>query len=166
MNASTNKTVTAYLGLGSNLKNPQAQVQKARQAIASQPFIEELAFSSLYQSSPLGPKDQPDYINAVMAISTRLSPLELLRLMQSIENQQGRVRTRRWGARTLDIDLLLYGEQVINLSELILPHVGIAQRAFVLYPLHEIAPTLQLPSLGSLNTLLENCDATGLQRLD
>lgn len=159
------QTITAYLGLGSNLDQPSVQLHTARQAITAQPAIRELAFSSLYQSVPMGPHDQPDYINAVMAISTELAPLALLHAMQAIEQQHGRVRGQRWGARTLDIDLLLYGEQVITLPELTVPHSGLSERAFVLYPLYEIAPQLQLPQLGSLAYLLTHCSATGLHRL-
>jgi 2-amino-4-hydroxy-6-hydroxymethyldihydropteridine diphosphokinase len=105
----------------------------------------------------MGPQDQPDYVNAVMAVETDLTPLELLRALQAIENQHGRVRIgARWGARTLDLDLLLYGDQLINHPDLTVPHSGITERAFVLYPLHEIAPQLIIPNKGKLVDLLAN----------
>lgn len=158
-------TVTAYIGLGSNLQNPSEQIHNARLAINTLAQTKELSFSSLYHSPPMGPQDQPDYVNAVMAITTGLSPLELLRGLQSIENASGRVRIERWGARTLDLDILLYDEQIINLPDLIVPHIGIAERAFVLYPLHEIAPQLIIPNKGKLDDLLANCPLAGLTRL-
>jgi 2-amino-4-hydroxy-6-hydroxymethyldihydropteridine diphosphokinase len=158
--------ITAYIGLGSNLANPIHQINQARQAITALAETEELAFSSLYASSPMGPQDQPDYVNAVMAIATKLSAVDLLRSLQAIEQQQGRVRTgMRWGARTLDLDLLLYGEQQIELPDLIVPHLGISQRAFVLYPLQEIAPALVIPRFGRLSQLIEHCPLAGLKKL-
>jgi len=159
-------TVTAFIGLGSNLATPSQQINGARSAIAATAGIQELAFSSLYQSAPMGPKDQPDYVNAVMAIATELTPTELLHCLQGIENEHGRVRTaERWGPRTLDLDLLLYGDQQIHLPDLIVPHIGIADREFVLYPLYEIAPDLNVPGKGRLSDLVANCPLRGLQRL-
>ena len=154
-----------YLGLGSNLNAPCEQLSAARLALRAHSAIEELACSSFYHSKPQGPQDQPDYVNAVLAIKTRLAPLELLGYTQHIENAQGRVRGQRWGARTLDIDILMYGEQVIHLEHLIVPHVQLAHRAFVLYPLHEIAPTLHIPLLGSVMDLLQKCPKGELHRL-
>jgi len=107
----------------------------------------------------MGPQDQPDYVNAVMSITTSLTPLALLDILQSIEQQQGRVRgAERWGPRTLDLDLLLYAEQVINLPRLKIPHPGLHERSFVLYPLFEIAPSLVIPGRGALATLLQHCE--------
>lgn len=161
-----NLVVTAYIGLGSNLENPFEQILTARRAIAALPDVDELEFSSLYRSPPMGPQDQPDYVNAVMAIATSLSAIELLRALQSLEQAQGRVRTaERWGARTLDLDLLLYSDRQIQLPDLTVPHVGIAERAFVLYPLYEIAPGLTIPGKGSLAELVAQCPRDGLQRL-
>jgi 2-amino-4-hydroxy-6-hydroxymethyldihydropteridine diphosphokinase len=160
------KTVTAYIGLGSNLDNPVQQIERARNTLSKTPNINELAFSSLYESQPLGLMNQPDYTNAVMAISTSLSPQDLLKIMQSIENGQGRIRTsERWSARTLDLDLLLYGELLINQANLTVPHPGVCQRAFVLYPLHEISPMLKIPGKGQIADLLLNCPYKGLNRL-
>lgn len=154
-----------YLGLGSNLESPVEQLRAARAAIANVSGISEISFSSLYRSPPMGGKQQPDYVNAVMAIETELAPLELLAVMQAIENEHGRVRSERWGARTLDIDILLFGDEVLNLPALIVPHYGMAERAFVLYPLFEIAPDLEIPTHGKLADLVSRCPVDGLERL-
>jgi 2-amino-4-hydroxy-6-hydroxymethyldihydropteridine diphosphokinase len=159
--------VKAYIGLGSNLANPELQIKSARTAITQIAQVKELAFSSLYHSPPMGPQDQPDYVNAVMGVATELPPMELLRCLQRIENDQGRVRKdQRWGARTLDLDVLIYDDQVIELPDLIVPHPGLAERAFVLYPLHEIAPQLMVPGKGPVADLLAKCPINGLKRLD
>jgi 2-amino-4-hydroxy-6-hydroxymethyldihydropteridine diphosphokinase len=166
MNNPLPETITAYLGLGSNLANPVEQVRSARGTIAAMAGIKELACSSLYRSLPMGPQDQPDYVNAVMAIATTLSALALLRSLQHIEKTHGRERNgEQWGARTLDLDILLYGDQLIDLPDLTVPHSGIAERSFVLYPLAEIAPQLVIPGKGQLAGLLANCPLAGLQRL-
>lgn len=158
--------VTAYIGLGSNLADPLHQLNSARAAIAALPAVTELGFSSFYHSPPMGPQDQPDYVNAVMAIATDLPALALLQHLQTIEQQQGRVRLgTRWGARTLDLDLLLYGDKTLNFPDLIVPHVGIAERAFVLYPLREIAPALTIPGLGTLADLIAHCPLAGLKKI-
>ena len=109
----------AFIGLGSNLADPSYQIKIARQSICQLKLTSEAAFSSLYTSPPMGPQDQPEYINAVMQINTSLQPMVLLRALQTIENAQGRVRKpgQRWGARTLDLDLLLYGQQQIELED-------------------------------------------------
>lgn len=158
--------VEAFIGLGSNLDEPIQQIEKARLAIVAVPHVAELAFSPLYRSRPVGPQDQPDYINAVMRIQTCLSPLQLLQQLQAIENDQGRVRLVRWGARTLDLDILLYGEAVIDTPTLTIPHREMARRSFVLYPLSDVADqNLLIPGLGPLSQLVANCPADGLQRL-
>jgi 2-amino-4-hydroxy-6-hydroxymethyldihydropteridine diphosphokinase len=157
-----------FIGLGSNLADPGHQINTARQSICQLKLTAEMAFSSLYNSPPMGPQDQPVYTNAVMQISTSLDPMELLRALQTIENEQGRVRKpgQRWGARTLDLDLLLYGQQQVDLEHLIVPHAGIANRAFVLYPLQEIAPDVVIPGLGDLSGLVANCPLQGLVKID
>jgi len=166
MAISDDQAISAYIGLGSNLADPLSQLRKARQAIYESHDVQELAFSSFYRSAPMGPQDQPDYVNAVMAISTTLAALPLLRLLQTIENAQGRVRTGlRWGARTLDLDLLLYGQQQFSIPDLIVPHPGIGERSFVLAPLSEIAPHLMIPGQGEVAELLAKCPMNGLQRL-
>jgi 2-amino-4-hydroxy-6-hydroxymethyldihydropteridine diphosphokinase len=154
-----------YLGLGSNLDAPIEQLHAARAAIANVSGISEIAFSSLYRSPPMGSQNQPDYVNAVMAIETDLPPLELLVTTQMIENEHGRIRTERWGARTLDIDILLFGDEVLNFTDLIVPHYGMTERAFVLQPLFEIAPDLDIPIHGKLADLVARCPLDGLERL-
>ncbi|KAF3982200.1 MAG: 2-amino-4-hydroxy-6-hydroxymethyldihydropteridine diphosphokinase [Methylococcales symbiont of Hymedesmia sp. n. MRB-2018] len=159
--------IEVYIGLGSNLQQPKQQIKQARLAIAKQKNIKEAGFSSLYTSPPMGSQDQPDYVNAVMKIVTSLSAIKLLRVLQSIEHQQGRVRkAEQWGARTLDLDLLLYGDQQIEHPDLIVPHVGLTERAFVLYPLQEITQTdLHIPSKGMLKHLLAQCPLKGLEKV-
>ncbi len=153
-----------FLALGSNLVEPLQQAIAARQALTASTQIHLLAASSLYRSRPMGPQDQPDYLNAVVHISTQLSPLELLDFTQNIERQQGRVRKQqRWGPRTLDLDILLYDQQVINSPRLTVPHYGMKQREFVLLPLAEIAEDLCLPDGSSVAQLAESIDNNGLQ---
>lgn len=155
-----------YIGLGSNLEQPVNQVKKARIAINRLEKVQEAAFSSLYRSSPMGPKRQPDYINAVMAVNTSLIPIALLRCLQQIENQQGRIRKgQRWTARTLDLDMLLYSDQQIDIPDLQVPHYGIADRAFVLYPLNEIAPELDIPGFGHISDLVAKTPFGGLEKI-
>lgn len=154
-----------FLGLGSNLEAPIEQLQTARNTLANTKRISEIIFSSLYQSPPMDLQNQPDYINAVMEIETDLSPLELLAITQAVENEQGRIRKERWGARTLDIDILLFGDEIVDLPNLIIPHYGMTQRAFVLCPLFEIAPDLTIPTYGKLADLVSNCPLEGLERL-
>jgi 2-amino-4-hydroxy-6-hydroxymethyldihydropteridine diphosphokinase len=167
MNYFKTAPVIVYLGLGSNLANPAAQIKSARAAIAAMAGVQEVAFSGLYHSLPMGPQDQPDYVNAVMAIATDLPPMDLLRCLQNIENNHGRVRTgEQWGARTLDLDILIYGDQKIDLPDLIVPHKGMADRSFVLYPLFEIAPQLVVPGKGHIADLVAACPLAGLKRLD
>jgi 2-amino-4-hydroxy-6-hydroxymethyldihydropteridine diphosphokinase len=153
-----------FLALGSNLVEPLQQAIAARQTLAASQQINLLAASSLYRSRPMGPQDQPDYLNAVLHISTELSPLELLDFTQNIEQQQGRVRKQqRWGPRTLDLDILLYDQQVIDTPRLSIPHYGMKQREFVLLPLAEIAADLCLPDGSSVAQLAESIDNNGLE---
>ena len=153
----------AFIGLGSNLSGPAQQINRALETLSSLPQVTLLRHSGLYLSPPMGPADQPDYVNAVAQLETELSPHHLLDLLQSIEQQQGRVRGERWGPRTLDLDLLLYDEQRIVDERLSVPHPGMARRAFVLYPLLEIAPGLEIPGLGPLSSLIEQCPREGLR---
>jgi len=149
-------TATVFIGLGSNLSNPIKQVLSAINALKTLESSTLICASSLYQTAPMGPQDQPNYINAVAKIETQLSPLVLLKNLQSIENQHARTRdTGRWGARTLDLDILHYEGQQSNDPILTLPHPGLQQRNFVLYPLQEISPQLNIPSLGSIKGLIE-----------
>lgn len=159
--------VIAYIGLGSNLAQPEEQIKSARTAIASIAGMQELAFSSLYHSLPMGPQNQPDYVNAVMCISTDLLPMDLLHFLQAIENDHGRVRKgERWGARTLDLDILIYGDHEIDLPDLTVPHQGLEERSFVLYPLFEIAPQLVVPGKGAIAGLVAKCPLAGLRRMN
>lgn len=135
-----------YIALGSNLNQPKQQLNQAIQALAQLPASQLMATSSFYQSKPLGPQDQPDYVNAVVCLNTELSPLDLLDHLQQIEQQQGRVRLRRWGERTLDLDILLYANLQMQSERLTLPHYAMTDREFVIVPLFEIAPDLVLPN--------------------
>lgn len=135
---------TVYVALGSNLDNPLEQLKQAVTNL--QKFAKNLTVSSFYGSKPLGPQDQPDYVNAVAKFETELTACELLDKLQSIENEQGRVRLRRWGERTLDLDILLYGNQQIQTERLTVPHYDMHNREFVIVPLYEIAPELVLPN--------------------
>ncbi|WP_102798626.1 2-amino-4-hydroxy-6-hydroxymethyldihydropteridine diphosphokinase [Bowmanella denitrificans] len=152
-----------YVGMGSNLHRPTEQLLDALNAMQETARLVDC--SSFYTSKPMGPQDQPDYVNAVAALDTQLEPLALLHTLQGIENQQGRIRERRWGERTLDLDILLFDDQVIELPELIIPHYGMAEREFVLYPLFEIAPQLVMPDGRPLSHLISHCPANGLLTL-
>lgn len=155
---------TAYIAVGSNLSDPVTQANEAIEALKSIPKSTFVATSSLYSSTPMGPQDQPDYINAVVQIQTELTPLELLHCTQAIELEQGRVRKEeRWGPRTLDLDMILYGNEVIDSERLTVPHYGMKEREFVLYPLAEIAPNLTLPCGTRLDELLKVVDQNGLR---
>jgi 2-amino-4-hydroxy-6-hydroxymethyldihydropteridine diphosphokinase len=155
----------AFIALGSNLDHPLEQLHCAVNALRSNRNCRVDAVSPWYRSTAVGPGTQPDYINGVMALSTELEPIPLLDLLQAQENAQGRVRAQRWGARTLDLDLLIYDQQQLTLPRLQLPHPRLAQRNFVLYPLHDIAPGLTLPSGTSIASLLAQTTAEGLTRL-
>ncbi|SEK64234.1 2-amino-4-hydroxy-6-hydroxymethyldihydropteridinediphosphokinase [Atopomonas hussainii] len=156
-----------YIGLGSNLAEPRQQLQNALSALMQTDGISHVECSPLYISDPLGPADQPRYVNAVARLTTTLAPLELLDVLQRIEQEQGRVRKeQRWGPRTLDLDILLYDQQCIDEPRLTVPHYHMQARAFVLYPLADLAPELLLPDGQSLQTLLQHCPFIGLERLD
>ena len=143
--------IRVYLGLGANLDAPLQQLQQAVDALMQLPQSELAAVSSFYGSKPMGPQDQPDYVNAVAALDTHLAPETLLDELQRIELEQGRQRKdERWGPRTLDLDILLYGEEILATSRLTVPHYGLHQREFVVYPLLELAPALMIPGLGAL----------------
>jgi 2-amino-4-hydroxy-6-hydroxymethyldihydropteridine diphosphokinase len=154
-----------FIGLGSNLDNPAQQIEAAVAALKSVPQTRFTALSPLYRSIAIGPGPQPDYINAVVELFTTLPAAALLHELQTIETQQGRIRTVRWGARTLDLDLLLYGNNTINSTELTIPHPRMTIRNFVLYPLYDLAPELILPDGTALAVLLDCCPDTDLQRL-
>ena len=160
------REVEAWIGLGANLDNPQDQVCTALARLAAVPVSRLIAASSLYASPPMGPPDQPDYINAVARLRTALAPHELLTALQDLEAAAGRVRTgQRWGPRSLDLDLLLWGQRVVADDRLILPHPGIAERAFVLLPMAELAPDLVIPGVGRVEDLLARIDAGDVRAL-
>jgi len=153
-----------FVGIGSNLGQPVEKARQAIEALKSLPETRLVYCSSLYCSKPMGPSDQPDYINAVAQLETNLAPLALLDTLQQVELEKGRVRKdERWGPRTLDLDILLYGDQQIVSERLTVPHYGMKQREFVLYPLAEIAPNLRLPDGKTISDLLTQCPLNGLQ---
>ncbi len=161
----THSPGVAYIGLGSNLDDPRRQVTQALAELGSLPGSRLLASSSLYRTPPMGPPGQPDYINAVAQIETALAPHALLDALQAIERAHDRVRSVRWGPRTLDLDLLLYDQQEIADERLCVPHPGLTERAFVVLPLLEIAPTLRVPGFGALAERGATLDSHGIHRL-
>lgn len=157
--------VRCFIGLGSNLDNPIMQIQTALLEIAEHADIELVAHSPLYRSAPVGPEGQPDYINAVAKVLTVLSPVELLDQLQHLEQTHQRVRYQHWGPRTLDLDLLLYGDMTLNTQRLTLPHPFMTQRNFVLQPLADLEPDLIFPDGKSLKQCLAVCPMGTLEQL-
>ncbi|PWG62813.1 2-amino-4-hydroxy-6-hydroxymethyldihydropteridine diphosphokinase [Sediminicurvatus halobius] len=159
-------TVRAFVGIGSNLDDPPAQVTRALEALADLPGTRRVAASRRYRNPPMGPPGQPHYVNAVAELATTLGPEPLLDALQAIEARAGRRRAgARWGPRPLDLDLLLYGDRQLRTERLTVPHPGIATRAFVLYPLADIDPDLHLPGIGPLRERLAAVPADGLEPL-
>jgi len=154
--------VTAYIGIGSNLDNPLQHAVTAISDIAALADTQLIGRSRWYRSAPIGPPGQPDYINGAAAINTGLSPCDLLAALQNIEERHGRVRGERWGARTLDLDILLYGNCTVASDSLRIPHVLLAERNFALYPLADLAPDLMLPDGTALAELLANVSSAGI----
>ncbi len=157
--------IKAYIGLGSNLDDPQSQLKKAIIAMEMVPSTSVVKTSSFYRSKPVGPQDQPDYVNAVVELDTELSASVLLDYLQAIENEQGRERKIKWGARTLDLDILLFGDETINNDRLQIPHVEMHNRGFVLLPLNEIFPDCMIPGVGAVSSLLQEDNADDLVKL-
>jgi len=157
--------VTAFVALGSNLEDPVAQVRAGLGALAALPQTRLIAASSLYRNPPAGYHDQPDFVNAVAQIETCLAPRELLDALLVIERSQGRLRDFPNGPRTLDLDILIYGEQVICEAGLTIPHPRMLERAFVLGPLAEIAPAAVVPGAGPVARLAAGVDAAGMVKL-
>lgn len=157
--------VAAFISLGSNLENPTAQVTRAFASLASSEVIKNFRPSSLYRSVAVGPQ-QPDFINAVAGFHTTCCAYHLLDFVQSIENQHKRIRGQHWGPRTLDIDILLYGEQRINSERLVVPHTFIKERNFVIIPLLEIEPSLTLPDGVSVKALAKTLGDSDLTKLN
>ncbi|MDK2122807.1 2-amino-4-hydroxy-6-hydroxymethyldihydropteridine diphosphokinase [Parachitinimonas caeni] len=158
--------VRAYIGLGANLGEAANTLQVALQAIGLLPESWLLAASPLYRSAPVGYLDQPDFVNAVACIETTRPPLQLLTDLQALEEQSGRQRTFRNAPRTLDLDLLLYGDCVLNEPDLELPHPRMHQRGFVLVPLLDIAPDIIIPGVGPANRCASLLDLTDLVKLE
>src|SRR5262245_51537075 len=156
----------AYIGIGSNLDEPRRQVQRALTALARLRESRFVVASSLYQTQPLGEIPQPVFVNAVAGILTRLSPEDLLTELRALERELGREPPReRWGPRVIDLDLLVQGRETRASDTLKLPHPGIAERDFVLYPLAEIAPDLEVPGLGRAAALRARVPDRGIVRL-
>lgn len=160
------ETVTACVALGSNLDGPRAQVERGLTALATLSKTRLLVRSRLYRTPPWGMLDQPDFINAAARLETTLAPRELLDALLAIEARAGRVRGTRNGPRTLDLDLLLYGDRVIDEPDLVVPHPRLRERAFVLLPLADVAAELEVPGQGRVADLLSRVDASGCMALD
>jgi 2-amino-4-hydroxy-6-hydroxymethyldihydropteridine diphosphokinase len=159
--------IPAYIGVGSNLDDPERQVRAALALLAELADSRVVAHSALYRNPPMGPSDQPDYVNAVAGMLTQQEPDALLRSLQALEQRLGRVRKAgdRWGPRIIDLDLLVYGRLQHSVPGLNLPHPGIFERNFVLLPLCDIAPTLEVPGQGIVAAMAAGLDRTALQRL-
>jgi 2-amino-4-hydroxy-6-hydroxymethyldihydropteridine diphosphokinase len=155
----------AYIGLGSNLNNPKQQIKDALIALNTTKDVKVVGLSSLYQSKPVDGSKQPDYINAMCQVNTHLTALELLYVCQDIETKQHRVREKKWGARTIDLDIILYGTQVIASKQLMVPHPEMMNRAFILVPLSELESDLKVPVLGPLSELIDRIDTSELIKL-
>ena len=159
----------AYIGVGSNLDDPRAQVLRAFEELAGLPKTRVVLTSPLYISQPFGPVEQPDFANAAAGLLTQLEPLVLLESLHKVEAALGRPepeRRQRWGPRVIDLDVLVYGRERLNDPNLTIPHPGIVERNFVLYPLADIAPELEIPGLGRVTELKGRVTSAGLRRAD
>jgi 2-amino-4-hydroxy-6-hydroxymethyldihydropteridine diphosphokinase len=157
--------ITAFIALGGNLDDPAAHVRSGIRELAGLPHTELQRASALYCSAPVGYRDQPDFINAVVQIATQLGPRELLEALLEIERRHGRVRGVPNGPRTLDLDLLLYGDRLVCEPGLVIPHPRMHERAFVMVPLAEIAPLQMVPGHGAVARLLARIEAGDVTRL-
>lgn len=153
--SSTDKTRIAYIGLGSNLEQPYQQIKNAIIALNNLAGTKVKTDSGYYKSRPMGPEDQPDYVNAVVELETVIGVIKLLEHCQLIEKQQGRIKTRHWGERTIDLDILLYDDRQIKTQGLCVPHPGICQRDFVYLPLLKIKPDIKIPGTGLLHNMVK-----------
>lgn len=164
---STALWVPAYVAIGSNLDDPIAQVRAAFDALARLDRSRLIARSSLYRTRPLGPQDQPDFVNAAAGLLTRLTPRELLSALKDIEAAQGReTPIVRWGPRRIDLDLLLHGDARLADADLAIPHPGLPRRNFVLYPLRDIAPELMVAEHGRISALAARAGYEGLALIE
>jgi 2-amino-4-hydroxy-6-hydroxymethyldihydropteridine diphosphokinase len=155
-----------YVGLGSNLADPRVQIERALGALGDLPKSQMLSHSRLYRTSPWGYVEQPEFINAAAKLETQLTPREMMQALLSIEQAFGRERSKVWGPRVLDLDLLMHDRQIINEPGLHLPHPRLHERAFVLLPLADIAPDLDIPDHGLVAELLRRIDISGCNRLE
>ncbi len=157
----------AYIGLGSNLGDREATLHSACDCLRETVSHGELWTSSIYKSVPFGGVSQGEFLNAAVALLCKFTPEALLERLHEIERQHGRRRDeeQRWGPRTLDLDLLVYSDIRVNTQSLTLPHPGIAERNFVLFPLNDLAPALDVPGLGSIQKLMQRCPTSGIERL-
>jgi 2-amino-4-hydroxy-6-hydroxymethyldihydropteridine diphosphokinase len=152
----------AFIALGSNLGNREDEIIRAIREVNALPRTRVTGISRFYSNPPMGPQDQPDYLNGAVRIETELDPLSLLDALQGIEKSHGRVKTRRWGERCIDLDIALYGEESISSERLTVPHLGIEARDFVLRPLMDIDPSLTLPTGEKISELLSKLDQSSL----
>jgi len=156
----------AYVALGSNLDDPPGRVRDALERLRDVPDTRLVARSSLWKSRPLGPQHQPDFVNAAVGLLTRLPAASLLQALQAIERDMGRVPpAQRWGPRVIDLDLVAYASETVSAPGLTIPHPGVQERDFVLYPLAEIAPELWIPGPGRVRTLAARVEDRGLVQL-
>lgn len=161
------RAARVFVALGSNLGDREAHLIQGASDIAALAGCSDLVRSSIYETAPMGPQDQPDYLNSACSFSCELNPQALLDELKTIERQHGRSHTTaRWTARPLDLDILLFGEQQINTARLTIPHVGIAERSFVLWPLAELDGSLQIPGLAAVLDLMETCEDFGIRRFN
>ncbi len=157
--------IDVYIGLGSNLDDPKQQVIRAVESLKILPDTVWVAQSSWYESEAIGP-EQPNFINGVARIQTQLAPEILLDALQAIEQDHQRVRTQHWGPRTLDLDILLWGQEVLNSARLTVPHAFLKERCFVILPLLELAPSLMLPCGTALSSLTAQCGQQNIVKLN
>jgi 2-amino-4-hydroxy-6-hydroxymethyldihydropteridine diphosphokinase len=163
----TTRWVPAYVALGSNLDDPPMQVERAFRALESLPDTRLVLRSRRYRSRPMGPVEQPDFVNAVAGLITQLDAPTLLRELRALETRLGRAApVVRWGPRRIDLDLLVHGSTRIHDESIAIPHPGIAERAFVLVPLCDISPSLVVPGIGRVSALLRRIDAGGLEPIE
>jgi 2-amino-4-hydroxy-6-hydroxymethyldihydropteridine diphosphokinase len=148
----------AFVGIGANLGDRESQLKSALELLAAEDGIEVVAVSALRETEPVGPVEQPRFLNGAVRLSTELSPLELLERLLAIEQRLGRVRKERYGPRTIDLDLLVYGDEVVEEPGLTVPHPRLHERRFALEPLAELAPGLVIPGRGSVSTLLSELE--------
>jgi 2-amino-4-hydroxy-6-hydroxymethyldihydropteridine diphosphokinase len=154
------------VALGSNLDDPRAQVERAIEGLATLPATRCVLRSALYRSPPFGPVDQPEFVNAAVGLLTGLEAAPLLSALKDVESRLGRARpVVRWGPRRIDLDLLVHGTTRVGTETLTVPHPGISERAFVLVPLAEIAPDLEVPGVGRVRALLARVNCNGVERL-